>query len=109
MASPARQGDKIRCDACPVMCYIAPGRSGACDRYANEDGELVRVDPLVIIEKTKAQGGELVPFLDRGAGLGRRTASPRRQFHHRRLERAPPTRTTSPRRSSCRARSRAST
>jgi hypothetical protein len=67
MASPARQGDKIRCDACPVMCYIAPGRSGACDRYANEDGELVRVDPLVIIEKTKAQGGELVPFLDRGA------------------------------------------
>jgi hypothetical protein len=67
MASPAREGDKIRCDACPVMCYIAPGRSGACDRYANEDGELVRVDPLVIIEKTKAQGGELVPFLDRGA------------------------------------------
>ena len=26
---------KIRCDACPVMCYIAEGRTGACDRYAN--------------------------------------------------------------------------
>ena len=32
--------DKIRCDACPVMCYIADGRSGACDRYANQNGEL---------------------------------------------------------------------
>ena len=26
--------EKIRCDACPVMCYIAEGKSGACDRYA---------------------------------------------------------------------------
>lgn len=66
MAEPARQGDKIRCDACPVMCYIAPGRAGACDRYANEDGNLVRVDPLVIIEKTIEAGGEVVPFLDKG-------------------------------------------
>ncbi len=54
---------KIRCDACPVMCYIAPGRAGACDRYANEDGKLLRVDPLVIIERTKESGGKLVSFL----------------------------------------------
>ncbi len=27
--------EKIRCDACPVMCYIAPGQTGACDRYGN--------------------------------------------------------------------------
>ena len=33
--------EKIRCDACPVMCYIAEGNSGACDRYANHGGELV--------------------------------------------------------------------
>ena len=33
-------GDKIRCDACPVMCNIRPGLTGACDRYANADGEL---------------------------------------------------------------------
>ena len=43
--------DKIRCDACPVMCYIRPGAAGACDRYANEDGKLVRVDPLVLLAK----------------------------------------------------------
>src|SRR5262249_13198385 len=41
----------IRCDACPVLCRIRPGRAGACDRYANEDGKLVRVDPLVLLAK----------------------------------------------------------
>jgi hypothetical protein len=54
---------KIRCDACPVMCYIADGRSGACDRYANVGGDLIRVDPLTIIEHTIAEGGNVVPFL----------------------------------------------
>jgi len=34
--------EKIRCDACPVMCYIAEGRAGACDRYANQDGRIIR-------------------------------------------------------------------
>lgn len=37
-------GEKIRCDACPVMCYIADGKSGACDRYANDAGKLIRAD-----------------------------------------------------------------
>lgn len=57
---------KIRCDACPVMCYIADGKSGACDRYANEGGELIRVDPFTVIEHTRADGGQLVPFLENG-------------------------------------------
>jgi len=57
---------KIRCDACPVMCYIADGRSGACDRYANDNGELIRVDPLTMIENTSAAGGKIVPFLPEG-------------------------------------------
>jgi hypothetical protein len=54
---------KIRCDACPVLCYIADGKSGACDRYANIGGELVRVDPFTVIEATKSEGGKIVPFL----------------------------------------------
>jgi hypothetical protein len=41
----------VRCDACPVLCRIRPGRAGACDRYANEEGRLVRVDPLVLLAK----------------------------------------------------------
>src|ERR1700759_3027418 len=61
-ATAANVGDKIRCDACPVMCYIKPGAAGACDRYANHDGELVRVDPHIVLERTVEHGGRLVPF-----------------------------------------------
>ena len=46
-------GEKIRCDACPVMCYIADGRTGACDRYGNRDGRIVRLDPLTILEHAR--------------------------------------------------------
>ena len=55
--------DKIRCDACPVLCYIREGLLGACDRYANRGGVLTRVDPHVLLERTVRQGGEVVPFL----------------------------------------------
>ena len=55
--------EKIRCDACPVMCYIADGKSGACDRYANESGQLVRLDSLIIMRRMEHEGGAIVPFL----------------------------------------------
>ncbi|MEX0956876.1 MAG: 6-hydroxynicotinate reductase [Rhizobiaceae bacterium] len=58
------QGEKLRCDACPVMCYIAEGRTGACDRYGNFDGRIVRCDPLVILENLEEAGGEVVPFVE---------------------------------------------
>jgi hypothetical protein len=53
------EGGIVRCDACPVLCRIRPGRSGACDRYANIDGALVRVDPVVVLKKTE----KAVPFM----------------------------------------------
>jgi 6-hydroxynicotinate reductase len=55
-------GEKIRCDACPVMCYIAAGRTGACDRYGNVDGRIVRMDPLTILNQAEERGGTVVPF-----------------------------------------------
>ncbi|MDX2205571.1 MAG: 6-hydroxynicotinate reductase [Hyphomicrobiaceae bacterium] len=59
----ASEGDGIvRCDACPVLCRIRPGRSGACARYANEDGVLVRTDPALLMNRTTDGGGRLVPF-----------------------------------------------
>jgi hypothetical protein len=62
-AIPARTEDgKIRCDACPVLCYIRDGATGACDRYANVAGELVRVDPHIVLNKTLAEGQAVVPF-----------------------------------------------
>ena len=46
----AAEGDGIiRCDACPVLCRIRPGRSGACSRYANDNGVLVRTDPALTL------------------------------------------------------------
>jgi hypothetical protein len=57
--------DAIRCDACPVLCYIKPGRTGSCDRYANHDGKLVRLDPHVLLDQAVSRGESVVPFLER--------------------------------------------
>lgn len=58
--------DKIECNACPVLCQITAGRSGACDRYANIDGTLVRVDPVVFMRKTlEDPAAAVVPFAGR--------------------------------------------
>jgi hypothetical protein len=58
-------GDAIRCDACPVLCYIKPGRLGSCDRYGNRDGQLVRIDPHVVLDRALERGDSVVPFLGR--------------------------------------------
>ena len=58
--------DKIRCDACPVLCYIRDGQTGACDRYANRGGALVRTDPHVLLERTIRDGRDVVSFHDSG-------------------------------------------
>jgi hypothetical protein len=70
--SAEEEAGKIRCDACPVMCYINPGFTGACDRYANVAGELVRVDPHILLDRTLTGGGGVVPFLQ-GQEDGSRT------------------------------------
>src|SRR6266853_340157 len=57
--------DAIRCDACPVLCYIKPGRTGACDRYGNQGGQLVRLDPHVVLDRAVSRGDSVVPFLER--------------------------------------------
>ena len=54
---------KVECNACPVLCQISDGRTGACDRYANRDGVLVRVDPVVLLRRAMAsEAPALVPF-----------------------------------------------
>src|SRR5277367_3235513 len=57
--------DAIRCDACPVLCYIKPGRTGSCDRYGNHEGKLVRLDPHIVLDRALERGGSVVPFLER--------------------------------------------
>ena len=43
---PEVAGDALVCDACPIKCRINAGYIGACHRYRNQDGELVRTVPL---------------------------------------------------------------
>lgn len=71
---------KIRCDACPVMCFIADGKSGACDRYANVGGELTRVDPLVVLDEAMEKGEQLVPFMASGADWDGDLVNPGERF-----------------------------
>ncbi len=59
----SRDAGIVVCDACPVLCRIRPGRSGACDRYGNRDGVLTRADPVVLAQKTVDAEGRMVPFL----------------------------------------------
>ena len=61
-AAPNPATDIITCDACPVLCRIRAGRTGACDRYGNLDGVLTRMDPFVVTQKVAERDGELVPF-----------------------------------------------
>src|SRR5688572_20857915 len=71
--------DKIECNACPVLCQISRGKAGACDRYANADGVLIRVDPVLLLRKVAlppdaaagdaeaaAPEGAVVPFAAAG-------------------------------------------
>jgi hypothetical protein len=60
----------ITFDACPVLCRIRPGRTGACDRYGNVEGVLTRMDPMVIASHTEAKQGPMVPFLGAGEWKG---------------------------------------
>jgi 6-hydroxynicotinate reductase len=60
----------VTCDACPVLCRIRPGRTGACDRYGNVDGVLTRTDPMVIVSRNAAKEGAMVPFLGAGEWSG---------------------------------------
>jgi hypothetical protein len=54
----------VRCHACPVICRIRPGRAGACSRYANENGALIRTDPIQLTRHVAEEGGAVRPFLD---------------------------------------------
>ncbi len=93
-----RDAGIVRCDACPVLCRIRAGRAGACDRYANEAGKLVRVDPLVLLAKPDLAR---VAFVEGSANWAGALGKGEGAFVTG-IVRPRPIPTTSPRRSSCR-------
>lgn len=60
----------VKCSSCPVQCEIGPGSTGACRRYENVAGKLVRnralVMPLVSLAKDSAVTSPLITAV--GAG-----------------------------------------
>jgi hypothetical protein len=45
-SGPNEKGGGAYCPSCPISCYIKVGNTGACQRFVNRDGELVRNVPL---------------------------------------------------------------
>jgi ferredoxin len=67
--------DAVECKACPVRCRISPGFYGACKRYINVDGRLVRSRKLVF---ETVPGFSSLPQIERPlvTGVGAGTTSP---------------------------------
>jgi hypothetical protein len=55
---------KVICNACPVLCQISEGRTGACDRWGNFAGVLTRVDPVVLFSKVANTAGAVTGFVE---------------------------------------------
>lgn len=74
-----RSQETAECDACPVRCQIHSGYVGACHRYKNENGSLVRTMPLHSFEDVKEilgpEPGEIIrkPII---TGIGAGTTYP---------------------------------
>lgn len=47
----------IICDSCPINCQIKEGYIGACQRFKNVEGKLVRVTPLQTFKDVEGQVG----------------------------------------------------
>ncbi len=56
-AAEAKEGG-VGCISCPISCYIRIGKTGACQRFINVDGELVRNIPLQRYEDVEDIVGE---------------------------------------------------
>ena len=52
-AEAVRPPDALECDHCPIKCWVPPGSLGACHRYRNQDGRLVRTTPLQPFEAVR--------------------------------------------------------
>lgn len=60
-------GNKVECNACPVLCQITEGRTGACDRWGNVDGVLTRIDPVVLMRRLADKNGSGPAVIPGGA------------------------------------------
>jgi NAD-dependent dihydropyrimidine dehydrogenase PreA subunit len=50
--------EAVECPACPIFCQIKPGKIGACHRFINKDGVLIRRIPLRRFEDVEEVVGQ---------------------------------------------------
>jgi NAD-dependent dihydropyrimidine dehydrogenase PreA subunit len=55
---PELKEGSVQCTSCPITCTIKVGNTGACQRFVNWNGELVRNVPLQRYEDVKEMVGE---------------------------------------------------
>lgn len=62
IAKESTKGDRaVVCYSCPIQCEVQLGYLGACQRYSNIDGKLVRNRPLVLENNRVQQQNTLLP------------------------------------------------
>lgn len=69
----------IQCDICPILCWIKEGYMGACHRYRNQGGSLIRTTALHAFDAVEdAVGPELPNTIRRPltTGIGAGTTYP---------------------------------
>lgn len=50
----------VICSSCPIQCQVPPGQTGACTRYRNVDGQLVRDRQLVLEPRVQAEAEAII-------------------------------------------------
>ena len=71
--------DSAQCDACPIFCWIKEGHTGACQRYRNQGGRLLRITPNHPFEEVEEIVGPELPAPIRRpliTGIGAGTSYP---------------------------------
>lgn len=66
----------IKCTHCPVNCSIPVGSTGACKRYTNTGGEIVRNRKLVVDAVTEAPENAKLPYKPLITAVGSGTSYP---------------------------------
>lgn len=57
-----RKPENITCTHCPVNCSVPLGKTGACKRYTNIDGKLIRNRKLVVNSVTSEPDNRKLPY-----------------------------------------------
>ena len=67
-----REDTAAVCNSCPIHCSIPEGQTGACLRFVNTNGTLVRKEPLRIVDKQDIHFDEVtgLPSAPLMLGLG---------------------------------------